>query len=141
LAASCERVRIVGAKLQRLSVDRFGLLRPFQFAQAGAEIVPRIGESRLQFEGAAVAGLGLGEALEALERVAAIAVGLRELVLKRDCAIEKRKRLLESCLVEQCNSEVAERARIIGIDFQRAPPGLIAMARRRCSIASPSLPD
>ena len=43
-----ESVGIAGIELQRLPVNRLRLLGPLQFAQAGAEIVPAIGEARLQ---------------------------------------------------------------------------------------------
>ncbi len=72
---------------QRLAIDGLGLVGALQFAQAGAEIVPGVGEVRLQFDGAAIGLLGVRETLEALQRIAAIAVRLGEIVLQRDGAI------------------------------------------------------
>ena len=49
-----ERVGIVGIEFERLAIDGLRLLGALQFAQAGAEIVPGVGEARLQFERAAI---------------------------------------------------------------------------------------
>ena len=46
-----------------------------------------------------------------------------EIFLNRDGAVVMLERLLEFALVEQRDAEIAERARLIGIDFERAAAG------------------
>ena len=46
-----------------------------------------------------------------------------EIFLYGDGAIVMLERLLELALVEQRDAEIAQRARIIGIDLERAAPG------------------
>ena len=118
-----ERVGIVGTKLQRSAIDGFGFVRPFQLAQTGAEIIPCVSKIRHQLEGAAVRRLGVGETLETLQRIAAITVRLGKAVVERDGAVIELQCLFEFALIEQGNAEVAQGARIVRIDFQRAPAG------------------
>ena len=61
---------------------RFRLLpAALQLTQTSAEIIPGISKGRLQFERAAIGGLGFGEALETLQHIAAVTVRLSEIGL------------------------------------------------------------